>query len=299
VAFDTPTQTNKSSLKSSMDDRGRIVQTSVRNLQFASDAPNTDNIAIARAHLYASGIVEGSVHPEFGPPFYLRDIDVDREGPIMYTAVCTYRTPQLDASNPNEPYPWNLPARVNFFTVKSEEPIDVDIDGNPIVNKAGERVQGLTRKVSDQGIRLAKAFLTYSPSAFYTFIDSVNSDTFLGFPPGVLNVDDIDAQDDKFGTAITFYNVSVTILARKPYNTTNAKAWWKRFINEGFYARPSSGQPPEPAINPITKEPVTTPVLLDTNGVAVADAVPPSYPAANWIEKEVFEQRAFSNMGFF
>lgn len=299
MAFDTPTQTNRSELKSSMDERGRITQTTTRELIIASDSPSTDNVKTARLHLIANGIVEGSLHPQFGAPFYLRDLDVVREGPIHFKANCGYRTPQLDSSKPNVIYPWQLPARVSYFTVKTEEPIDVDINGDPILTAASESVQGLTRKVSDLGIRISKAFLTFSPAAFYTFIDSVNSDVFLGFPVGTLNVDDIDAQDEKFDNSVTYFNVSAMLLARKPYNTTNAKAWYKRFRHEGFYARPSSGQPPEPAVNPETKEPVVTPVLLDADGVQVADAVPPSYPSATWLEKEVYESKAFSGMGFF
>jgi hypothetical protein len=162
------------------------------------------------------------------------------------------------------------------------------------VTACGEPVMGITRPISDLGIRLQKNFASFDPASFYTFIDCVNSDTFIGFPPGTLRIANIGADEqfytDENGNSIPFWSVQVEIHARKPYRTTPDKAWWKRYRHEGFYVK--SGSQNVRAVDG-NKEPVSQPVQLDEDGNKLADQT-----QSTWVQRQVFAPVSFASMGF-
>lgn len=290
----TVTETWASDLGSKVDQRGKIRQTAKREFDAISDDPANDHEGTVKD---ASGVpVENAIHPRLGDAFRCKNIRIVRKTPVLYRAIANYETPQFDSGG--DTYPWNQAATVDYYTITTEGEIDQDASGDPLITAAEERIEGITRPFSDQGIRIKKNFLSYTASAFYTYMDTVNSDLFLTFPAGTCKVVDISATD-KIYQEQTYYEVTVSVAARKPYNTTNAKAWYKRIRHEGYYAREDVGGKIIEAVNLDTKLPAKRPQLLDADGVQLAKATPPTYPAAVWLEKEVFESVAFQGMGLF
>lgn len=233
---------------------------------------------------------ELSRHPLFYALF-CNGVSVDRRGPLHFEVTAEYMSWQYkDSQQP----PFQQPTQISFFSITSEEPIDENVNGNPIVTPNGEPLYGVTRPISDLGIRLAKNFLTFDPASFYTYIDCVNSDTYIGFAPGILRVASISADQqmwaDAAGNQIPFFAVQVEIHARKPYRTTAQKAWYKRVRNEGFMVRLNNRIYRATDAN---KEPVASPVQLDLTGAPLSNQT-----NATWLEFQVFSTVSFASMGF-
>lgn len=282
-------------LKGSSDNRGKVTESAQRQFRLIGDAPATDDEASARAYLASLGVSYEAAHPRLGTAYRCKDISVDRESQLTWMATAGYRTPVFDYNDPDPgvAYPWNQPATVDFFDIVTNGQIDEDVNGDPLMTAANEPIEGLTRDFSDLGIRIKRAFLTFSGAAYYTYKDAVNSDTYLGFAPGLLRVVGLTATQALFQGSIVYYDVQADIAVRKPYRTTAAKAWYLRVLHQGYMARPSSMDEPALATLPDGNY-ANKPILLDSDGVALADAGTP-----DWLEFEVYESAAFSGMGFF
>jgi len=124
----------------------------------------------------------------------------------------------------------------------------------------------------------------------------VNRDTIHGLPPGTLFVANI-AADEQFFEELPYWKVTVEIHARKPYNTTNQRAWFVRFRHQGYRAFYNVNG--EVQALKVTRggEPVSSPVLLDEDGYEIQED-PNSDPIAYWLERQIYETRNFADMGF-
>jgi hypothetical protein len=291
-------QTFSSGIKTSVDDKGWTTATAQIKWNAFVATPD-DNELTVKADARAPR--EKSRHPLFAGLF-CNGVGVDRRGPLHFEVVADYASPPYKEESGQQQGPLSQPVQVSYFSITSEEEIDEDFNGNPIVTACGEPVMGITRPISDLGIRLQKNFASFDPASFYTFIDCVNSDTFIGFPPGTLRIANIGADEqfytDENGNSIPFWSVQVEIHARKPYRTTNDKAWWKRYRHEGFYVRTSAFTPIGSVFAVVravdaNKEPVSQPVQLDENGFKLADQT-----QSTWIERQVFAPVSFASMGF-
>ena len=283
--------TFNSGVSTQVDDKGWITATARREYNVFTTTPQ-DNDSLIR--LSASLPKEKSRHPYY---IYLfcDSVDIQRQGPRNFVYSANYKSaPYKDPDNPQSPL--NEPTQISYFTISSEGACEEDIDGNPITTKCGELVYGITRPYSDLGIRLTKNFITFDPPSFYLFINAVNQDTFLGFPPGTLWIANIGA-DEQFFDDVPYWKVTVEIQARKPYRTTNDKAWYVRFRHQGYRAFQQIGSQVVVAKVLHQGEPVTSPVLLDEDGYQIPDN-PNSEPTAVWLEKKIYESKNFADMGF-
>lgn len=283
-------RTYTSGLKTTVDDKGWTTASAQLRFNVFVELPTDTELDVRLSPLLP---VEKSRHPYFSG-LYCMGIDCSRRGPLHFEVTADYASPPFKEGQNGATGPLAQPTQISFSTITSEEPIDEDINGNPITTACGEPIAGITRPISDLGIRLQKNFATFDPASFYTFIDCVNSDTFIGFPPGVLRIANISADEQFFtddnGNSIPYWSVSVEIHARKPYRTTAQKSWWKRYRHEGYYIK--SGTKIVRAVDD-NKEPVSQPVQLATNGTKLSDQT-----QAVWIERQVFSTVNFASMGF-
>jgi hypothetical protein len=270
-----------SNLGTDVDDKGRISATASRTFNVFTQYASDDLYVIK---LDPRVPVEKSRHPLF-ISLFCKGVQIIQRNPLHWEVVANYVSPPYRDTNG----PIYQPTEVETFTITNDEPIDEDIEGNPIATANGERIYGVSKPVSDLGIRLNKRFRFFDPATFYTYIDCVNSDTFIGFPPGVLRVASISASDEWVDTE-PYANVTVEIHARKPYNTTPEKSWWKRVRHEGFYVK-KNGKVVR-AKDGAGKDRVE-PVMLDSDGAEKEDQT-----QADWLEFKVFQSVNFSSMGF-
>jgi hypothetical protein len=247
----------------------------------------TDTVLDVRT---ASGIPQ--LGEQKGSEFlWVTNVQVSRESPIYYRVAVSYKSFSVDPSDPTS-NPLLAPAKVKWKTVKTEGEIDEDVNGNPIVTTAGEPVRGITRPFSDIAAVITQAFSAFNPFTFYLYIDYVNSDFFLGFPPGTAKVETVDADPQQIevgGSPLEYYNVTVEVIFRRPLRTTPDKAWFNRRVEKGNYVKNDGGDL-VPAM--IQGEQAPGPVFLDANGKQT------NSDSAIWSEDEIFGRAAFSGMGF-
>jgi hypothetical protein len=289
-----------SGVKTSVDDKGWTTATAqLRFNAFCTD-PN-DNEGIVRDSVLIP--YEKSRHPYFAQ-LRCMGIDVSRRGPLHYEVTADYQSRPYREGNGDQS-PLSQPTIISYFTITSEEPIEDDVDGNAIVTACGEPIEGITRPISDLGVRLQKNFGSFDPASFYLFIDCVNSDTFLGFPPGTLRIANIGADEqfftDEDNNEVPFWAVNVEIHARKPYRVEPSEAWYKRVRHEGYRvksANPFSGELEFVKATDDAGFPVNKPVLLNEDGTKKSIPKDDLSVEADHLLFEVFSSVSFSSMGF-
>jgi hypothetical protein len=177
------------------------------------------------------------------------------------------------------------------FSITDEE-IDQDINGHPIVTNNGEPIYGVTERIPDFVGTVQKNFLTVNIPAMSSYLRSRNSDTFLGFPPGTVRLMDWEAEQVITNGVPGFWKVNAMVQAREPYNTTPDKAWYKRVRHEGLMVRAFAGAEPEEATNLKNKLIATRPILLKEDGTRETDP-----ENAYWLEFETTRALPYSALG--
>lgn len=294
-----------SGITTATDEKGLITATATRNFNAFVNNP-ADNEGIVKFSPLIPA--DKSPHPYFHG-LRCNNVSVQRRGALHFEVSVSYESPPYKNPDENgqEQGPLAQPTQINYFSITSEEAIEQDRTGKPIVTKNGEPIEGITRPISDLGIRLQKNFASFDPATFYLYSDCVNSDTFLGFPPGTLRIASIQADEqfytDENGNEIVYFSVQVEIHARKPYQVPAAQAWYKRVRHEGYYIRTTLVTPAGvlfPAVKALDREgmPVSKPVLLDSSGFQLQIPTNALTVTADYLLFEVFEQISFASMGF-
>ena len=210
--------------------------------------------------------------------------------PIFWIGTMSYDG-EFGPNGPQESPTQSKPV-ISWADAESDEAIDEDWDGNPIVTANDEPIDGVTVKIADMVLNVEKNYSFFSPSATSAYRHSVNSDTFAGYPPGTGRLVRFGAKqawdDDDNG----YWTVSASIQFRQPYRTTPDKAWYARVLHQGYMVRESAGADPTRAWDLSTKEPSSKPVLLKADGTRETD------PAnAHWLEFKRYDSLPFNSLG--
>lgn len=221
----------------------------------------------------------------FLPDVRVSNVQLSQVSPIMSIASVTYSGTAVELDPTST-------IKISWTDTESDEPIDEDFDGNPIVNPNGEPIEGITMKVADQVVTIERRFLSFSPYIVNAYRHSVNSDVFLDYPPGM-------ARLIRYSAAFNggMWDVSASIQFRYPYRTVPVNAWRARVRREGFYIRDTVGGPVRRALDSdITAgspgEPVIKPVLIDSAGLIITD------PAmAEWKEIKRYGSLPYNALG--
>lgn len=181
---------------------------------------------------------------------------------------------------------------ITWRNATTDEAIDQDFDGKPIVTVNDEPIDGITERISDQIATIDKNFASINMYAIRAYLRAVNSDTYLGWPPGTARLMDYQATNVITDGVAGFWKVSATMQFREPYNTTAAKAWYKRVRHEGYLVRDTAGDEPHIAWDEKTKTPVTKPILLKADGTRETDS-----DLAHWLEFKTLGSLPFAALG--
>ena len=281
---------------SEMNDKGEITFKANRSWQIVASDPGAMSPSV-RDFLQLTGSLplEGDSHPD-NPIITCRSVYVTRETPVYYTAKASYLSIKFLASDrDNIVYPWDAAAKVRYRSVTSEAETDEDYDGNVIANPGTDEViEGVTRRISDVVAVVSRPFIVFSGPTIRTFMDQVNSDSYLSFPAGEGMVQSITADPAEF-EEFTYYDVTAEILFRTPYRTTSDKAWYHRRALRGFYEmQTTTGGDKSFRVLDNEQQPVSQPILLDDTGFAVDPGGTPV-----WKDTKIYGSIAFSGMGFF
>lgn len=186
-----------------------------------------------------------------------------RVSPIMAMVVATYKGEVGPGGLTSSPI--DLPYSIVWRGATTDEAIDEDWNGKPIVTANGEPIDGLTERLTDDVVTIQKAYLTVNRYALRGYRRATNSDTFLGWPPGTARIVDDQAEAVFINGIIKYWIVTVSIQFREPFRTIPARAWWKRVRHEGYLVRDAAGDKPHIAWDG-NKTPVTRKVLLKADG---------------------------------
>ena len=230
----------------------------------------------------------GSLFP--GTTFVVcRSHNPTRVSPVLWIVEVNYDGkigPNGETDNP-----LNAPPEISWSDAETDEPTDEDIDGNPIVTVNGEPIEGITIKLADNVVTIKRNFLLFNPFGTSAYRHSVNSDTFLGYPPGTARLTKFSAKNIAATPLLPngYWEVTATIQFRRGIRTTDDKAWYKRVRHEGFYEK--VGSTIVRAVDD-NKEPVTRPVLLKSDGTRETN---PSN--AHWLEFKVYNDLPYNALG--
>ena len=118
-----------------------------------------------------------------GLPFvWVRDVKPKQVSPILWEVSVVWSGdvgPQGPADSP-----LNQPPRVQWGDVETNEPVDEDFAGNPIVTVNNEPISGVTIPIPDQTVTITRNYASINTYAIGAYRRAVNSDFFLGWPPG-------------------------------------------------------------------------------------------------------------------
>lgn len=177
---------------------------------------------------------------------------------------------------------------IKWGKIESDEPVDQDFNGSPIVTVNGEPIEGVTKKISDVTCTIQRNFAAISLPATYQYLHSVNSDTFLGFAPGVVRLTDWSAEEQFAEEIGGYWRVTAGFQMRWPYNTTPAKAWWARVLNQGYQIKVGG----EIQMATYKGQPVSKPVLLKTDGT-----IETNNANAVWLEYQLYQPLPYNALG--
>lgn len=178
--------------------------------------------------------------PAIGEPFgasspYLRASGIRArrtQSPLVAEVVVNYTLPGGSASADN---PLNAPAHRRWNTQKTEEPIDQDINGNPIQTITGEPLAARW-PIRDLVLETTRNVAFFNPGLIARYEGATNADVFFGEPPGVAMLD-LFAGDAITDGDLEYWEITTRVIFRRHPNTTPARAWWLRLAHRGFYEK--------------------------------------------------------------
>jgi hypothetical protein len=229
--------------------------------------------------------------------------------PELNRLICTKKTPkrlspvfwQVDVTYEGEigpdgveSTPLDDPAEYAWSKNDREEEIDEDINNEAVQTEAGEKYDNLSMTICDLVLNVKKNYLTINLPGTYQYLHSVNSDTFVGFQPGIAKLTGFSAKhviapELEQG----YWEVNATITFRYPWRTEPRKAWWKRIKHEGYYEKDDDGKRVRACDG--HKEPVVRPIPLDENGKKLED--PTDKSAIVYKDYQIYQELPYNALG--
>jgi hypothetical protein len=274
-------------------------------LQRAYQITSTPN-AVEWDIYQATGIpAAGSSFSEDFPFVYADGASLERVSPVLWMMTVDYngelgpseRDDPESPANPNNPI--MAPPRIDWDDVESEEEIDEDFDGKPIQTVNREPIEGVKALIPDQTVSIKRNMISFSPYVQARYRRAVNSDNFLGWPPGTAKLMKFSASN-VFGETGGYWEITAQIRFRYPYRTTAERAWYARVRHEGFYEKidiSALGQKRIVRAVDGNKEPMTRKVLLTSAGYRLPEPAEGEQQIANWLEFKLYDSLPFNALG--
>ena len=232
---------------------------------------------------------------------YVSNVNVQPgNGPTHFKAIITY------VSTPD---PLNEVADITWTFANSNEPVDRDIYGRPLVNSAGESFDPpMTKDFNDLILHIETNEATFDPLLAYEFKGAVNGDMFFGFGPGRAKCIQYSGVKTR-AAALTYWRVTREFQFRRQTAVQGASdvGWKRRILDEGF--RELKEIEGEMKLANITDDEtgmaVSQPVPLDGTGKKLALSDTPlsdkitveNTGDAVFLHYDMYEQKPFSQLG--
>jgi hypothetical protein len=225
-------------------------------------------------------------------------MSVDQISPIFWMATVDYNGEIAYEEGQSDPSPLFAPPRIDWDDVETEEETDEDFDGRPIQTKNKEPIEGVAALIPDQTVTIKRNLLLFNPYVQARYRRSVNSDLFLGWPPGTAKLVKLSASN-VVTKELAYWEVTGQVRFRFPYRTTPERAWYKRVRHEGYYERVTVSGGGTKIVRAVddNKEPMTRKVLLDAQGFRLAEAAEGEEQIAHWLEFKLYDFLPYNALG--
>jgi hypothetical protein len=242
----------------------------------------------------------GSSFSDDFPFVYADGAALERVSPILWIMTVDFNG-ELGPGDEEDPESSNnpifAPPRIDWDDVEQELEVDEDYDGNPIQTVNKEPIEGVKAAIADQTVMIKRNMVSFSPYVQARYRRAVNSDTFLGWPPGTAKITKLSASlvhSEDMG----YWEITAQIQFRYPYRTTPDKAWYARVRHEGFYEKIDVGTK-KAIVRAVdgNKEPMTRKVLLDNNGYRLQPPAEGEQQNAVWLEFKLYDSLPFNALG--
>lgn len=228
-------------------------------------------------------------HPEF-PAVYVTDISCQNDGdPQHYKLEFTYDLfkPEDREAGPVA-MPWQRPDKFTFSGSVTTGPAIVHYNDGPnnpklIVNTAKDPLEGAQKEQAEWRVQINGNRAVFPYSLAMNYVNTVNSDSWSGFPAGTLKVQGITGQrevEQINNAEVPYWSVSVDIAYR-------SEGWALKLWDVGFN-EVVGGQ--RRRILDELKEPVSDPVAL-SNGAAKSAGSPP-----DMLTFKIYKEAAFAGV---
>jgi len=214
---------------------------------------------------------------------------VQRIGPVFSIVPVVWRG-EVGATGNS---PLNQAPDIVWSNTSSNEAVDEDIFGNPIMTVNREPIYGATRLIPDLVLSVTRNYSVFSPWLTWQYLHSVNSDNFVNFPAGTGKFMSFNARQT-VANGLSYWRVSATIQFRYPYRTTPERAWWARVRHEGFRVKVNGK-----IVNGKEefRQPLARPVLLNSDGTERKANAAGVTPPAHWLEFQMYTTLPYSALG--
>lgn len=216
-------------------------------------------------------------HPK-EPGFWLDFIKPTHKSRLVWELECEYTTFKGGQIDPD---PIARPPVVTFQSSLVEQPTLSDRNKRPIVNRAGEFIQGIMQQIPIVEYSFTKNYAA-DPAWIQSHIGAVNEDTVklrgITWKPNTLLLSAVSGGDFVEENRARYTSISGTIMA-DPRGWTQ-EVWNLGTVQLAQQERTIAGKKKMVWVQvPITEgdpaEPVSQPVPLDENGIAITDAYVP------------------------
>jgi len=232
----------------------------------------------------------GNIHPYHPRIWAQRKSVVPFEGPLSYE-VTVYYSSEPYRSYENSPAefddPLNAPSKISWSFITSNEPVDRDIHGNPILNSAQESFNTpITKEFHDQVLRVIKAQETFNAVRAYDYMGSLNSNTFYGCPPGTMKCTTFDGEEAR-SVNLIYWIITYEFQYR-------ADGWKRKVLDEGYRVKTGTIDGMNTYQTILDKEgnPLSQPTLLDGYGNKMQASA-----LGVWLEFDIYPSKNFSLLG--
>jgi hypothetical protein len=228
------------------------------------------------------------------PYAFADNFSLSRQSLVLWQMNVDY-TGELGPGD-KEDNPLFTPPRIDWDDVETEEEIDEDWGGKPIQTINGEPIEGVKTLLPDQTVTIKRNMLLFNPFIQARYRRSVNSDSYLGWPPGTAKLMKLSASN-VITPELAYWEVTGQIRFRYPYRTTNERAWYRRVRHQGYYKRVDTSNNETQIIRAMKGgEPTNRPVLLNAEGYEIPQGDGQSVEA-HWLEFKIYDSLPYGALG--
>lgn len=247
----------------------------------------THDVGTSEFEIYAAPGIPSRAEPFPGTSFVLaRNAQLQKVSPLMSIVSVDF---EGEIGKEFTESPLLAPPKIDWDDVEIEGEIDEDFDGKPIVTVMNEKITGVKALFADQTVTIRRNMATFNNYVQAVYRRSVNSDEFLGWPPGTAKLMKLSASN-VFDKEMGYWEVTAQVQFRYPYRTTPEKAWYARVRHEGYYVKDENGLRSRALDEKFF--PTVRPVLLKADGTIekIADN-------AHWLEFKLYGSQPYNALG--